>query len=210
MTSTPLLPLTREVSTASLTLSRTSPPSRVRLGRFSPGHLSLTRRYSSPPPFSPTSTEQPTTLSARLKLLIKAYGWYALGVYAVLSLFDFGVAFGLVHLLGADKMSAWAAQAKALVTDFIHPTDPNAPANAGVEKAVHGGNEGLYAMIVIAYAVHKTLFLPFRLGLTAALTPKMVNWLTSRGWTGRAGTVRAANHMRDRVRAARGKDKMED
>lgn len=123
---------------------------------------------------------------------------------------DFGIAFGLVHLLGADKMSKWAAQAKALVTDIIHPTDPNAPATAGVEKAVHGGNEGLYAMIVIAYAVHKTLFLPFRLGLTAALTPKMVNWLAARGWAGRAGTVRAANHMRDRVRVARGKDKMED
>lgn len=160
MTSTPLLPLTREASTASLTLSRTSPPSRVRLGRFSPGHLSLTRRYSSPPPHSPISTDQPTSLSGRLKLLIKSYGWYALGVYAVIGLFDFGLAFGLVHLLGAEQMSKWSAQAKALITDLIHPTDPNAPASDGVETAPKGGNEGLVAMLLIAYTVHKTLFLP--------------------------------------------------
>jgi len=204
-TSTPLLPLAREAGSGTLTLTRKAPPSRIRLGRFSSGHLSFGRRYSSPPP---SPTEQPTTLSSKLKLLIKSYGWYALGVYMVLTVVDFGVAFALINFLGADRVATWTAEAKAFVTKLIHPPEPGAE---DIPVApVQGGHEGLYAMLVLAYAVHKTLFLPFRVGLTAAFTPKFVNWLTARGWTGRAGTVRAANHMRDRMRAARGKDKIDD
>lgn len=69
-----------------------------------------------------------------------------------------------------------------------------------------GGQEGLYAMLVLAYTVHKTLFLPVRVGLTAALTPKLVGWLGRRGWAGGAGTKRAAQEFRDRIRSGREKD----
>ncbi|KAG8953525.1 hypothetical protein FRC04_002367 [Tulasnella sp. 424] len=212
-TGTPLLPLTRETAsnTASLTLTRTSPPSRIRLGRFSPNRLSLTRRYSSPPA-SPTSPTADTSVSGRLKALIKTYGWYALGVYFLFGIVDFAIAFGLINILGADQVSKWTAAIKAYVKDNIY--SPAEPGAAEVDKAAHhaaqGGHEGLYAMIVLAYTVHKTLFLPFRVGLTAAFTPKIVNWLASRGWAGRAGTVRAATHMRDRIRTARGKGKIDD
>jgi hypothetical protein len=37
----------------------------------------------------------------------------------------------------------------------------------------------------LAYTIHKTLFLPVRVGLTAAWTPKLVKWLTLRGWIGK-------------------------
>ena len=52
---------------------------------------------SSPPP-SPSAPGSPSlppnaSLSQRLKYLIKTYGWYALGVYIVLSTLDFAVAF---------------------------------------------------------------------------------------------------------------------
>ena len=56
------------------------------------------------------------------------------------------------------------------------------------------------AMLLLAYTVHKTLFLPFRVGLTAAFTPKLVGWLTRRGWAGGEGAKRAAREMRDKVR----------
>lgn len=212
-TGTPLLPLTRETTsnTASLTLTRTSPPSRIRLGRFSPNRLSLTRRYSSPPA-SPTSPTADTSFSGRLKTLIKTYGFYAVGVYLFFGIFDFAIAFGLINFLGAEQVSKWTAAIKGYVKEMIFP--PAEPGAAEMDKAAHqaaqGGNEGLYAMIVLAYTVHKTLFLPFRVGLTAAFTPRIVNWLASRGWVGRAGTVRAANHVRERIRTARGKGKIDD
>jgi len=210
-TSAPLLPLT----STSVKVSRNPPPSRIRLGRYSPGHLSLTRRYSSPPPFSPTDSQfgtPPTSLSGKLKLLIKTYGWYALGVYIAFGLVDFGIAFALINFLGAEQVSKWTAEIKAYVMDTVYGSRGESPEDVGMDKAVHagGGHEGLYAMIILAYTVHKTLFLPFRVGMTAAFTPKIVKWLASRGWAGRAGTMRAANHMRDRVRQARGKDKIED
>ncbi|KAG8906666.1 hypothetical protein FRB99_006367 [Tulasnella sp. 403] len=214
MSTSPLLPLTRPAESASLTLTRNAPPSRIRLGRFSPNQMSLSRRYSSPPPPSPTDSEQATTLSGRLRILIKSYGWYALGVYFALSVIDFGVAFALINFMGADRVSHWTAQAKAFITDLIHPSDSNLPVDEGIDKPSkgvgQGGHEGFYAMLVLAYTVHKTLFMPVRVGLTAAFTPGIVNWLASRGWAGRAGTVRAAQHVRERMRSARGKDKSED
>ncbi|KAG8979732.1 hypothetical protein FRB90_007988 [Tulasnella sp. 427] len=207
-TGTPLLPLTRESSsnTASLTFTRTSPPSRIRLGRFDPNRLSLTRRYSSPPT-SPTSPTADTTISGRLKALIKTYGWYALGVYILFSVVDFGIAFGLINFLGAEQVSKWTSAVKAYIKETISsPAEPGAEElDKAAQQMAQGGNEGLYAMLILAYTVHKTLFMPFRVGLTAAFTPKIVKWLASRGWVGRAGTVRAANHMRDRIRTARGK-----
>lgn len=201
-TSSPLLPLT---SNTSLKLTRPATGSgRIRLDRFSPGHLSLTRRYSSPPPHSPTSTEPtPTSFSDKLKLLIKRYGWYAVGVYFLFGFVDFGIAFAAINFLGADQVAHWTAEIKTFVKEMISgPPVPSPGDDIGIERipTAAGGHEGLYAMIILAYTVHKTLFLPFRVGLTAAFTPKIVNWLAARGWAGRAGTVRAANHMRDKFR----------
>ena len=211
MSSSPLLPLTRE-STSSLTLTRSTPPSRIRIGRFAPGHLSLTRRFSSPPPGSPTD-ETPTTLSGRLKLLIKNYGWYALGVYIVVGFLDFGLSFALINFIGADQVSKYTGELKAWINELLHRVDVDGPGNSVKDPATQSqnGNESLYAMIALAYTLHKTLFLPVRVGLVAGITPRFVKFLTARGWTGRAGSVRAANHMRDKMRqAGRGKDRMQE
>jgi len=170
---------------------------------------------SPPPSPSPSEQEKPTTISGRLKDLIKRYGWYALGVYVVLGAIDFGISFAGIQVIGAEKVSHWTHQAKEAVTGVIWP-DRNAPAHAEVEMprdhpALQGGREGLIAMIFLAWTVHKTVFMPFRVGLTAALTPRLVKWLTSRGWTGRAGSMRAANHLRDKVRKGpKDKNRVED
>ncbi|KAG9007591.1 hypothetical protein FRB94_013607 [Tulasnella sp. JGI-2019a] len=220
---TPLLPLSRSAQHSTLTLARTPPPpSRIRIGvgrisPSSPGFGALSRHYSQSPPPSPTlnaSANEPTSLSGRLKNLIKLYGWYALGMYIAIGVVDFGVAFACIHFIGAERVSHWTTQAKEFITSMIHP-DRNAPEHAEVDMpeshaASKGGREGFIAMILLAYTVHKTLFLPFRVGLTAAFTPKLVNWLTMRGWTGRAGTVRAAHHMRGKVDKMRRKDRLQD
>jgi hypothetical protein len=90
-----------------------------------------------------------------------------------------------------------------MVADALHSL-PAEPGRDEIES-IHNtqtkvGQEGLYAMLVLAYTIHKTLFLPVRVGLTAAFTPRLVAWLGKRGWAGSAGTRRAAHEMRERIR----------
>lgn len=156
------------------------------------------------------------TMSERVKHLMKKYGWYALGVYLAVSVVDFSIVFATINLLGADKVSHAAAVAKNYVLSFVRTAPPPVEREVRedadevqdqVENVSKGGREGLYAMIVLAYTIHKTLFLPVRVGVTAAVTPKLVGWLRMRGWVGkdgarRAATVarKAATDMRERVK----------
>ncbi|KAK0225771.1 hypothetical protein IW262DRAFT_1430582 [Armillaria fumosa] len=189
--SAPLLPVSRP------SLVQHSPrASHSRLFSNFPARLS-----SSPHPSSDLPPN--ATLSQRLKHLIKSYGWYALGVYTVLSVIDFGVAFAGINLIGAQQVAQFTASAKEAVLSIVHSRPPE-PGQEDMDSTVRsveqGGNEGLYAMLLLAYTIHKTLFVPVRIGLTAGLTPKLVGWLRQRGWAGGAGTRRAATEMRDRLR----------
>ncbi|KAI0633394.1 hypothetical protein C8Q77DRAFT_1114733 [Trametes polyzona] len=205
--SQPLLPLT----------SRLAPRAAVASSRpFShfPARLS-----SSPPPSPRSSSDDPessshslppnASLTQRLKHLVKSYGWYALGVYIILSTLDFTVAFAAVNIVGAEHVSKVAADVKEYFAGLIHSTPPEPgreEMDAAASHANSGGHEGLMAMIVLAYTIHKTLFLPVRVGLTAAITPKLVHWLRARGWAGSAGTRRAAQEMREKIRNRRERD----
>ncbi|KAG8743256.1 hypothetical protein FRC10_012300 [Ceratobasidium sp. 414] len=150
---------------------------------------------------SPAAAEN-QTLSARLRYLIKSYGWHALGVYFILSAVDFTVAFGLINFIGAAHVARFTASAKTYIADFI-PELPwsrvESPEDVDRDRA-GVGDGSLYAMLVLAYTVHKTLFLPVRVGLTAALTPRLVGWLRQRGWAGAGGARRAADHYKRRVK----------
>ena len=168
----PLLPTFRLQPTQKLSYLRLFTTSAPRLSPVPPS-----------PPSSPVSPPNPT-LSQRLKQLIKSYGWYALGVYLLLSALDFGVAFVGINLLGAEYVSRVAASAKSMATSLI--SKPPEPGLDEVESTKNiqstEGHEGLYTMLVLAYTVHITLFLPVRIGLTAAFTPRLVAWLSRKGW----------------------------
>ncbi|KAF8514154.1 hypothetical protein JB92DRAFT_2920337 [Gautieria morchelliformis] len=195
----PLLPLSRGISP--LGRSRVGRPSFVQYFSISRPRLTSSPSPSPSPSRTPplsSSSEPPQTLSGRLKLLIKSYGWYALGVYFVFSTLDFGVAFIAINLLGADQVAYMAASIKSFFFDLIGRTPTEHPGEPDSHST--GGSEGLYAMIVLAYTVHKTLFLPIRVGLTAAFTPKLVGWLGRRGWVGADGARRAGREIRERVR----------
>ena len=189
----PLLP------TYSFRLKPTPPLPDLRLFTSSPPRLAPIP--SSPPPSSPILPPNPS-LSQRLKQLIKSYGWYALGVYLLLSILDFGVAFVGINLLGAEYVSRVTASVKSIVADLIpsKPAEPGLDEIESTKNQASGGHEGLYAMLVLAYTIHKTLFLPVRVGLTAAFTPRLVAWLSQKGWAGGAGTRRAASEMRQKFR----------
>ena len=188
-------------------------------GRLSPRELTRTPRISSMRLFhgTPTSRLSPTrisfensasheplppnaTLGQRLKHLVRAYGWYALGVYIVVSTIDFSVAFAAINFLGAEYVSEIATSAKEWVFSLVSYTPPAPTPSPDAAAASASGNEGLYAMLVLAYTVHKTLFLPVRIGVTAAFTPRLVNWLRARGWAGSKGARQAMQDMRERAR----------
>ncbi|PSS37876.1 hypothetical protein PHLCEN_2v344 [Hermanssonia centrifuga] len=209
--SRPLLPLTRLTAATDAPLTRLGGRESTRLFHHFPARLT-----SSPPPSptSPNDSGQPElppnpTLSQRLKHLIKSYGWYALGVYILLSTADFTVAFAAVNILGAEHVGRVAASVKEFFLDFL-PEKPVEPGREEMDRAnshsAAGGSESLYAMIVLAYTIHKTLFLPIRVGLTAAITPRLVGWLRRKGWAGSAGTKRAAQEMREKIRNRRERD----
>lgn len=176
--------------------------SRPRLFHCSPSRLSPQEGPHSPGPGLP-SLPPDATLSQRLKHLIKSYGWYALGVYMLLSVVDFGVAFAGISLLGADYVAQVTASIKQSIATVLHSHPPE-PGRDEIDstggRPGQSGQEGLYAMLVLAYTIHKTLFVPIRIGLTAAFTPKLVGWLSRRGWAGGAGARRAAAEMRGRLR----------
>jgi len=206
--SAPILPLASRIATPSANLSSRG-LSRSTLRFF---RASTPRLVSTPPP-SPrqddgnTSLPQDATLSQRLKYLMKSYGWYAAGVYFVLSTLDFTIAFIGINLLGAEQVSQGAAYVKEVIVGMLPARTPEpGRERAGNTGEDTGGQEGLYAMLVLAYTVHKTLFLPVRIGLTAMLTPRLVGWLRSRGWAGGEGAKRAAQEMRNRLRSRKEND----
>jgi len=135
---------------------------------------------------------------------MKKYGWYAVGVYFAVSIVDFAIAFAGINLLGADYVSSVAASAKAWVLGLVYsrPAEPGREEMEGMSSGngTQRGQEGLYAMLVLAYTVHKTLFFPIRIGFTAAFTPRIVNWLRARGWAGGEGTRRTMEEMKERLR----------
>ncbi|EKM54349.1 uncharacterized protein PHACADRAFT_258149 [Phanerochaete carnosa HHB-10118-sp] len=207
--SRPLLPITRLAVATEPQITLTRPGGRVstRLLHHSSSRLSSSSsRDSSPGPDNNLPPD--ATLSQRLKHLIKSYGWYALGVYFLLSVADFTVAFAAVNILGAEHVARVAVSAKEVFAGLL-PSRPAEPGRDEMDSASHagsGGSEGIWAMVVLAYTIHKTLFLPVRVGLTAAVTPRLVGWLRSRGWAGSAGTKRAAQEMRERIRNRSGRD----
>ncbi|KAH9485306.1 hypothetical protein JR316_0002214 [Psilocybe cubensis] len=200
----PILP-TANIRLTTSALTHTPRASQARLFTHFPARLT-----TSPGPEHQKSTLPPNpSLSQRLKHLIKSYGWYALGVYFILSALDFGVAFVGINLLGAEYVSQATASIKAVVASVL-PSRPSEPGRDEMDSISHahaeGGQESLYAMLVLAYTVHKTLFLPVRVGLTAAFTPRLVGWLTRKGWAGNEGARRAAQQMREKIRERSSRD----
>lgn len=146
-------------------------------------------------------------LTGKLKDLMKKYGRHALAVYLLLSGVDLAITFTLVHLAGAEKIewvrdyvvASWrdmrygsevAKEMQRVEEEEQRVKDLAEQAEQGVQPQPQGkkkknANAMLWAEFALAYGIHKTLLLPVRVGATAAVTPKLVHWLTARGWVGK-------------------------
>ncbi|PWN18803.1 hypothetical protein BCV69DRAFT_234624, partial [Microstroma glucosiphilum] len=103
----------------------------------------------------------------RMRYLWKRYGWWAFGVYNLWSLADFSLAWAVIHLFGADYIRDVETKVREAVGLKERDT-------ADEELANKGGSSTLWTEAVLAYTIHKTLLLPFRVMGTGALTPSFV------------------------------------
>lgn len=128
-----------------------------------PGRQRLTLPRSNTFSTLPPASEGVPTTTSRLKAFIGAYGWFALGAYLFFSALDFSFVFGCVYFLGADRVERMVQDGKAWVMQtMLHREVIESPKRDTPTGA--GGREGLGAMIVFSYGIHKTLLIPVRLG----------------------------------------------
>lgn len=170
-----------------------------------PLRLSL-RRFATTPP--PPSSSADLSLSQRLKKLFRTHGWSALVIYLALSLADFSLTFLLVYSVGADRVrdaedwvldalgwrrkdgepgkirravDEWKEQHPGKGERKPKPTPTPLPVPLASDVvADKNGYSAIATTAVLAYAIHKTLLLPVRIGITVAITPKIVRAL--QGW----------------------------
>ncbi|WVQ86203.1 hypothetical protein IAT38_008371 [Cryptococcus sp. DSM 104549] len=173
---------------------------------------------------------EPKSAYARFKALTKKYGSWAIGMYFFLSTIDFTLTFLLVHSLGAERIEPVVDKAKGWYRTQRYGEEEAArrgevdrkERREKKEEAEREEREGrkkekgwaermgpaFWAEVAVAYTIHKTALLPLRAGFTVAWTPKLVEWLTKRGWVGKGGLTRAATHAGGKVRTA--SDRMKD
>jgi hypothetical protein len=119
-------------------------------------------------------------------------------MYWILSTIDFTLSYAVVHGVGAERIEPLLASSLRQFRLWRHGEEEtgqleaeDVKRRAEVKKETEGkgakywGSRMMWAEIAIAYTIHKTLLLPFRAGLTAAWTPKVVKWLRARGWAGK-------------------------
>ncbi|CAO3587626.1 unnamed protein product [Absidia cylindrospora] len=117
--------------------------------------------------------------NGKLKKFMKAYGYVGVGVYVGFSIVDLGLTMGLIHVKGADKVE----QLEHWVVSKVK-TSLGMPVSlpASPQKVDQQHQPSWTSIFVLAYGIHKTLLLPIRLSLTAAVTPVVARKLTRLGW----------------------------
>ncbi|KAI9350950.1 hypothetical protein BD770DRAFT_326466 [Pilaira anomala] len=108
---------------------------------------------------------------------MKKYGYVGIGVYLALGLVDLSATMGLITIYGANRVHEMEdyviGKAKGYLGMEHTPLDLK---KEGSEKP------SLTSLFFIAYGIHKTVLLPFRLSLTAAITPTVAKRLKQWGW----------------------------
>ncbi|KAI7904751.1 uncharacterized protein BX663DRAFT_530219 [Cokeromyces recurvatus] len=143
---------------------------------------------------------------SKLKELARKYGMAGIVVYLAVGCVDLGITFGVIQLAGLDKVRAIE---KSVINTFYNVgerigfekkvderpvvvvTDGEnntlltaAVANEEIDLIKNNNNDtpSFASVFILAYGIHKTLLLPIRLGITAAITPAVVRKLHQMGW----------------------------
>ncbi|ORZ16920.1 hypothetical protein BCR42DRAFT_413508 [Absidia repens] len=118
----------------------------------------------------------------KLKKFMKAYGYVGVGVYLGFSVVDLGLTMALIHVKGAAKVEQlehWIVS-KVKTSLGMPVSSPASPQQQQSDDQHH--QPSWTSIFVLAYGIHKTVLLPVRLSLTAAVTPAVARKLASLGW----------------------------
>ncbi|WAQ90446.1 hypothetical protein PtA15_12A435 [Puccinia triticina] len=123
----------------------------------------------------------PVGLFGKLRQLTKLYGSAALVIYGLIGGIDFGLAFLTIYLVGAEhvkKVEDWLLE--RISWKWAHSIASRSATSASAGSGID--NNMLWTTTLVAYTIHKTILLPFRILLTAWITPPIVRHLRKRGW----------------------------
>ncbi|WFD42705.1 DUF1279 super [Malassezia psittaci] len=130
----------------------------------------------------------------RLRDIMRRYGWWALGIYLAIGLVDLSIAMAAVHYYGGDRVQeiervvrGWVGLSKKEEDEVLQQSSDadNTKPLIAVQKDSSDMQKLLAQLsteLVLAYGIHKTLLLPPRAAVTAAITPSVVRWFVRRGW----------------------------
>jgi hypothetical protein len=121
-----------------------------------------------------TTAQQPPV--SKTKQFMKKYGYVGIGVYLVLSAADLAATMAVISVKGADKVRQAEDYALEKAKGWLGMK--HTPLN---ETHLHE-KPSFASVFLIAYGIHKTILLPFRLSLTAAVTPAVARRLMNWGW----------------------------
>jgi Protein of unknown function (DUF1279) len=136
----------------------------------------------------------------KLRQLMKQYGIPGIAVYLTLGMVDLGATYFTIQMVGAEKVKELENWVKSSFGRFgvwnkkNHDEPDTTATTLGVggvlgeleaEVTAEGAKPSVASIFILAYGIHKTVFLPFRLGVTAAITPWVVRRLGAMGWIGR-------------------------
>jgi hypothetical protein len=127
---------------------------------------------------------------SKFKELTRKYGAAGIVVYLAVSCVDLGVTLGVIQLVGLDKVKVLEKG----VLDAVYSTGERfgMKRKEQVEnklvtvdsETIHSEDDtpSFASVFILAYGIHKTLLLPVRLGITAAITPAIVRKVHQMGW----------------------------
>ncbi|KAI9300743.1 hypothetical protein BJ944DRAFT_170325 [Cunninghamella echinulata] len=110
---------------------------------------------------------------------MKKYGYVSVGIYMTISLMDFSLASALVYFKGADKVKKIE---ESILKEIKSITGIQLPSSSPSSTTSSDDHPSWSSVFLLAFGIHKTLFLPIRISLTAMITPTIAKKLVKYGW----------------------------
>lgn len=183
--------------------TRSTPAVNSSLRQWAPRRLlttpSKSAKGSTAPVIHDTTVAQTTQAKTpgKLRQLMQQYGVAGIIVYLSVGMIDLGATYFAIQMVGADKVKELENWVKGSFGRFgvwsnEHRNEPDTTATTlgvggvlgeiSAEVPAEGEKPSVASIFILSYGIHKTVFLPFRLGVTAAITPFVVRRLQALGW----------------------------
>ncbi|KAI9250731.1 hypothetical protein BY458DRAFT_524432 [Sporodiniella umbellata] len=121
--------------------------------------------------------------TSKLKELSKKYGAVGILVYLGVGAIDLGITFGVIQFAGLEKVKTLEKGALEIVRNAGEKIGFHTQTPITIDMPEKDDeNPSFTSVFILAYGIHKTLLLPVRLGITAAITPAIVRKIHQLGW----------------------------